>query len=183
MSAEAVKKWRNATKERITESLGGKCVICGYDKCTAAMDTHHVDPELKTFSFSKMRANPISWARIVEELRNCVLLCSNCHREVHAGYAEVPKNATSFNDEYEDYLAEKSKKFFDTCPVCGGQKIVKAITCSLACAATRSRKVDWDNIDVAALVTEHGNPERVGKFLGISGAAVRKRIKKLEALK
>lgn len=74
-------------KKRIIEYKGGGCVLCGYNKCDAALELHHLDPGSKEFSIS---ANTrIAWDELIEELDKCILLCSNCHREVHAGIAVV----------------------------------------------------------------------------------------------
>ena len=66
------------------EYLGGKCSNCGYDKHTAALDIHHLDPTIKDKNFKNMRG----WNkdRIISEINQCVLLCRNCHAEVHAGF-------------------------------------------------------------------------------------------------
>lgn len=64
--------------------LGGECVICGYSKYTEALDIHHVNPLLKDPNFNAF--NYWSRKRIDKELKNCVLLCSNCHRAEHSGY-------------------------------------------------------------------------------------------------
>jgi 5-methylcytosine-specific restriction endonuclease McrA len=100
--SEKVKRWRKNTKRRIIAAMGGSCRHCGYDKCDEALECHHIDPTEKEFGFGAMRANPKSWERIVVELRKCVLLCANCHREVHAGL--IPDNfVSSFNEEWIDY--------------------------------------------------------------------------------
>lgn len=79
---EAAQK-RLALKERAIAFLGGKCQGCGYDRCPAAFDFHHVDAQEKDFEISSRMA----WTpALEEELRKCVLLCSNCHREAHAGW-------------------------------------------------------------------------------------------------
>lgn len=79
---EATQK-RLALKERAVAFLGGKCHICGYDKCPAAFDFHHTDPRTKDFTIS----NRTVWGPELEsELRKTVLLCATCHREVHAGW-------------------------------------------------------------------------------------------------
>ena len=65
------------------ELLGGKCVACGFNKYDNAMDFHHKDPQKKDPDFRNLRG--WSWDKIKEEMKNCVLLCSNCHRGVHAG--------------------------------------------------------------------------------------------------
>lgn len=58
------------------------CTICGYNKCMASLDFHHVVSEDKKFTIgaSSMRRSNKS---IVEEINKCILLCSNCHRQIH----------------------------------------------------------------------------------------------------
>jgi predicted HNH restriction endonuclease len=79
---QAAYQRRKELRDRAIAYLGGKCRICGYDKCPAAFDFHHIDPMGKDFNIS---SGLTSWDRIVPELDKCVLLCSNCHREVHDG--------------------------------------------------------------------------------------------------
>jgi hypothetical protein len=64
--------------------LGGKCEICGYNTCVAALDFHHKDPNQKDFTIAgKLRNHKLLSAEIKRELDKCQLLCSNCHRELH----------------------------------------------------------------------------------------------------
>jgi len=100
-SSRAVIEWRKRTKARIVDSMGGKCAICGYKKHHEVLELHHMDPSKKKFSFGSIRANPKSWSTIVEELRKCVLLCSNCHKEVEAGYVNI-EHKEYFIEEYSD---------------------------------------------------------------------------------
>ena len=72
------------------ELKGGSCQICGYHKCIWAMDFHHVDEGEKSFNLSSEGLTR-SWARIREEIGKCVLVCANCHREIHAGIIDVSK--------------------------------------------------------------------------------------------
>lgn len=65
---------------------GGKCEKCGYDKCIAALEFHHVDRTTKEFRLSK---SFLSKEKLISELKKCILLCSNCHREIH--YEESQK--------------------------------------------------------------------------------------------
>ena len=71
-------------KLKCVEYKGGKCIECGYNKYYGSMEFHHLDPTLKEFSLSKMRSSAFN-AKIIKELDKCVLLCSNCHKEVEAG--------------------------------------------------------------------------------------------------
>ena len=64
------------------EYKGGCCSICGYDGCIEALEFHHIDPSEKDFGISS-KGYTRSWERVKEEIDRCVLLCANCHREVH----------------------------------------------------------------------------------------------------
>lgn len=88
--ADRVKDWRKRTKDRIVTAMGGRCQICFYDRCPEALELHHLDPSEKEISFGQIRANPRAIAGIVDELKKCILLCANCHREVHAKVTAVP---------------------------------------------------------------------------------------------
>lgn len=78
----AVQKRRNIIKELAVEYKGGKCEVCGYNKCVAAMDFHHQDSLQKDFGISA-KGITRSWEKTKIELDKCILLCSNCHRETH----------------------------------------------------------------------------------------------------
>lgn len=86
--SEAVKRRRQKVKVMALEYKGSRCECCGYDKCTAALEFHHIDDLTKEFGISE-KGETRSWKRIQEELDKCVLLCANCHREVHANLLEV----------------------------------------------------------------------------------------------
>ena len=58
------------------------CVVCGYNNCLAALEFHHIDQD-KEVEISKIKS--ISRLRREIEVNNLVILCANCHREVHAG--------------------------------------------------------------------------------------------------
>ncbi len=87
--AEAVSRRRRKVKRILVEEAGGSCCICGYDRCIAALEFHHIAPMDKRFSLSH-RGVARSIERARAEARKCVLLCSNCHAEVEAGFATVP---------------------------------------------------------------------------------------------
>ena len=67
--------------------VGNKCKACGYDKCQAALELHHRNPEEKDFQISK--AQSYNKDRLLREAAKCVLLCANCHREVHNGVRDI----------------------------------------------------------------------------------------------
>lgn len=86
---QAVFDYRKRMKQMYVDYLGGKCKICGYDKTTAALQFHHLDPSQKEFELSRAVTKSFDLAK--PELDKCVLLCANCHAEVHQGLVEVSK--------------------------------------------------------------------------------------------
>ncbi len=81
---KAVAKRRKAIKEKAIEYLGGKCFFCGYDRSYAALDFHHIDESSKKFGLSQDGLTR-SWEKTKLELDKCILVCANCHREIHVG--------------------------------------------------------------------------------------------------
>lgn len=65
-----------------TKLYGGKCLRCGYDTCTQALDFHHINPAQKDTIVSSAA---ITIEKAIEESKKCILICSNCHKEFHAG--------------------------------------------------------------------------------------------------
>lgn len=60
-----------------------ECSRCGYNKCKRALEFHHVDPSTKEHTITRLVYAQQSREVTLAELRKCVLLCANCHREVH----------------------------------------------------------------------------------------------------
>lgn len=87
---DAVIKKRHKNKQELVEYKGGKCEICGYDKCIDALEFHHLDPKEKEFGISN--GNIKSLEKLKKEADKCILLCSNCHRELHAKLREKDQN-------------------------------------------------------------------------------------------
>lgn len=78
---ERVTKSRQALKLKAIAYKGGCCVKCSYDKCVSALEFHHENPEVKEFGICE--TNIKDWDLVKEELDKCILVCSNCHREIH----------------------------------------------------------------------------------------------------
>jgi len=51
-------RWKNRKLEAI-KHMGGKCSLCSYDKCYAALEFHHIDASQKEFDWNSMRL--MSW--------------------------------------------------------------------------------------------------------------------------
>ena len=49
----------------------------------ACLDFHHIKPSTKLFDIGKMFGK-VSLSRMLAEIAKCNILCSNCHRKLHA---------------------------------------------------------------------------------------------------
>jgi len=174
-NSEKVKRWRKGLKKKIVKSMGGKCCVCGYDKCYSALSLHHIDPSQKDFQISKVRVSPKKWPDIIKELNKCALVCNNCHSEIHDGITKLPKTLPSVKLTYEQTINTET---YDDCPVCGDKKPITYKTCSRTCSAKRQFKVGWENVNLKEELNNKSF-EQIAKELGCSGGAVHKRAKKL----
>jgi hypothetical protein len=85
---DAVARRRRTVRDTLISEAGGRCAICGHDRCPAAPHFHHLDPATKEFGIRIGRTPALE--RLREEAQKCVLLCSNCHAEVESGVIAVP---------------------------------------------------------------------------------------------
>jgi hypothetical protein len=80
-SYQAQKKRGLERKLEFVQKLGGKCSRCGYATNIAGLSFHHISNkkfQLDVRAFSNRKIEPI-----LQEIDKCVLLCHNCHAEIH----------------------------------------------------------------------------------------------------
>jgi 5-methylcytosine-specific restriction endonuclease McrA len=82
---EAVSRRQQKIKRVLVAEAGGRCSVCGYDRCMANLHFHHLNPAEKSFSMSMATGKSLAAYRA--EARKCVLVCANCHGELEAGLA------------------------------------------------------------------------------------------------
>jgi hypothetical protein len=70
-------------KRKLLKLKGGECGLCGYNKNSAAMEFHHINPENKLFQLDLRSLSNRKWRDVEAEAGKCILLCSNCHAEHH----------------------------------------------------------------------------------------------------
>lgn len=78
----ATQKRRDLLKIKAVEYKNNICIKCGYDKCLAALEFHHLDTTQKDFGIGA-KGYTRAWEKVKAELDKCILVCSNCHREIH----------------------------------------------------------------------------------------------------
>lgn len=89
-----VSEFRKHLKEKLVKYKGGKCEICGYDKCITALEFHHINPNEKEFGIGSMKV--LSFEKCKKEVDKCILVCANCHREIH--YQQTIENQQKEED-------------------------------------------------------------------------------------
>lgn len=167
--------WRARRKKIAVDAFGGKCCICNYNKCMAALSFHHVDAAQKDFQISK----PKSWEKFVAELKKCILLCSNCHLEVHHGDAKVPLNAPTFDENLilgEIPKPKKNKKQIvkkeSSIIVCSCGKILKKSNKCKQCFDTSRRKTERPSKEILEQLVWSKTSTEVGKMFGVSDKTI-----------
>ncbi len=70
-------------KRKLIKIAGGQCCDCGYKRNIAALEFHHIKPEEKSFGIDLRKCSNLQWDKLAEEVKKCVLICANCHRERH----------------------------------------------------------------------------------------------------
>ena len=85
-NSETVILWRKRTKLKLIEYKGGSCEICGYNRCARALQFHHTEAEKKDFQVS---GKSLSFDKLKNEVDKCILVCSNCHSEIHDGLVKI----------------------------------------------------------------------------------------------
>lgn len=71
-------------KQKLVDYKGGKCSVCGFDKHLSALDFHHINPNNKEFEIGHNLGYTLD--RLKKETDKCILICANCHRELHSLY-------------------------------------------------------------------------------------------------
>ncbi len=80
-NSQAVMDWRKRKKKELVQYKGGKCEICGYNKSINVLQFHHINPEEKDFTIG---SKSYSLEKLKREVDKCILLCANCHIEIHS---------------------------------------------------------------------------------------------------
>lgn len=80
---ERQNNYRRNIRKKLIDIYGGKCNICNYNKSHSALDFHHKNAEEKTFGISEGLRLKYSYEKLFNESKKCILICSNCHHEIH----------------------------------------------------------------------------------------------------
>lgn len=152
------------------------CISCGYNKHTTVLDFHHLDPSQKEFNISKYKKYTNISEDLKQELDKCIVLCSNCHREIHLGFLEYKNNKIekiNITTEIQEwvYFKDKPKQLKP-------KNIQNNTNQNTKERKSRPTKIEWpSNQELTKIVFE--KPIYIlAKELGVSDVAIVKHCKK-----
>ena len=165
-------RWKSR-KIKAISLFGGKCKKCGYNKNYAALEFHHLNQNEKEFDWSRLKLR--SWDSIVKELKKCMLVCSNCHRELHNPQQEY--ETLRFEELNDNNFLNLIKQPTGNCLECDCE-VYGTKFCSHMCARLNRRKVNRPKTKakLEALINIHGF-SGTGRIFNVSDNAIRKWLK------
>jgi predicted HNH restriction endonuclease len=86
----AAQRSRGLTRKlKLVRAAGGRCSICGYDRNLAALVFHHSGSAEKDFKLDMRSLSNRTLQSVLTELDKCILICQNCHAELHNPHLEL----------------------------------------------------------------------------------------------
>lgn len=75
---------RRLIKKKAVEYKNNECYICKKQFPYSVYDFHHLDPTKKDFGLGD-KTSTVKWDKVKDEIDKCILVCANCHRQIHSG--------------------------------------------------------------------------------------------------
>ena len=173
--SERIMKTQRKKKINAVNAFGGKCSICGYDKCMGALEFHHLDKKVKE-NHPAYIVTRWSFKRAKKELEKCILVCANCHREIHFKEKEgMSLELLNYVKPWLDLKCEYCRKEFST-------KDENQKFCGHNCMHYAQRKVTNPSKEELSSLMKTTNWTQLGRMFGVSDNAVRKWAKKYELI-
>ena len=174
-----VKNSRTRLKERLLYVMGGKCQICGYDKCQHALEMHHINPEEKEFSIGQN--TNLATEKVLNEAKKCVLVCANCHREIEYGLCNIELISSYSEEKAQEVLKELRKTKEGAakpdlfCSECGSPitEYSKSGKCT-KCVNKERRTVERPSREELKQLIRSTPLTQIAKIYGVSDNAIRK---------
>jgi len=155
-----------------------KCCLCGFSEVQEALEFHHVVPEEKEFAICGSQNQTKALLLQLEEMKKTILVCSNCHRGIHAGIYQVPDN---WEDFYDNEIAQnlinkleevKSHKIY-YCQNCG-KEICKGSKLCEACSHLSQRVCERPSREELKELIRKKPFTQIAAQYGVTDNAIRK---------
>jgi hypothetical protein len=79
---------RKLRKQQVLDLVQSACQVCSYNKLASNLAFHHLHS--KEFDLSE-RSFQFGWPKLIPEISKCVLVCHNCHGEIHNNLIDPAK--------------------------------------------------------------------------------------------
>ena len=178
--AENVSAYRRRRKANLVKVMGNKCCLCGYDKNIGALEFHHINPEEKEYGIAK-NGTCHDLEKDLAEIKKCILVCANCHREIHDGlYSEKDLwEKQIYNEEVANQLrlekTQPKQKIIYYCNNCGTELYSKSKTglCE-NCYKKTTRFIERPSRDELKNLIRKEPFTKIGELYGVTDNAIRK---------
>lgn len=90
---------RMDARQEFLDTLKTPCAKCGESRVWV-LQFHHKDPEDKLFTVGDTGMCHKSKDAVIQEVKKCVCLCANCHKEFHYLYGQKPLDPVKGINEY-----------------------------------------------------------------------------------
>lgn len=154
-------------KLKLIELKGGCCNKCGYFENISALEFNHLC--CKNFALDLRALSNIKWETLIDEVKNCNLLCANCHREYH----NPELNITNINNILLNSNIKEIRKYKSICKNCNTpfKKVTGKIYCSSECRKMDSKLPSI--LEINNKYNELRNWEKVAKYFNITSKTIR----------
>ena len=101
-------------KRTAKEKIQRGCDICGYNKSAWALEWHHSEDN-KDYNPSSLlgKGNREALELYYKETSKCMLLCCNCHREIHEQLQSIPFKKPVGSNKYEEFRQLVKKTYLE----------------------------------------------------------------------
>lgn len=169
----AQNKKRLQRKLFLLEKHNFMCSKCGYNKNLSALEFHHIDPETKSFTIDGRNLTSRSIESIFLEAEKCIVLCANCHRELHNSDHNLEKLDFS-TEEYSRSFIKYNKRDPNFCQKCGKELSHSASKLCEKCSRINSRKVERPSKEGLLELIKTKSFTEIGKMFNVTDSAIRK---------
>lgn len=172
-NSEKVSEFRRRRKENLIKVMGCKCAICGYDKFVGALEFHHINPEEKEYGIAA-NGTCHNIEKDLAEIKKCLLICANCHREIHGGIIIGDLwQYQNYDNDFAQFLIDDLKPTIYYCKTCGKQICSRAIQCS-ECAKKSQRICERPTREELKNLIRTMPFTQIGNLYNVSDNAIRK---------
>ena len=181
MSSQATSDYRKRRKLNLIKVCGNKCNICGYNKTASALEFHHIDPAQKEYGIAS-QGTCHNIEKDLEEVKKCILVCANCHREIHDGNYSMEQlfDYQQFNNDIAQQLIQErdnvlfGKQRFCSCCNKPITYYSKSGLCEQCSKATRRIVKDRPNRNELKTLIRNNSFAELSRQFGVSDNSIRK---------